>query len=41
MGNYLKEANSDNCTCGADCGENIPDLRCGKEILLNYLEVMM
>jgi len=41
MGDYLKEANSDNCTCGADCGEDVLDLRYGTEILLNYLEVMM
>jgi hypothetical protein len=41
MDDYLKEANSDNCICGADCGETVPDLRCGIEILLNYLEGMM
>jgi len=41
MENSLKEASSDNCMCGADCGETVVDLRYGTEILLNYLEVMM
>ena len=41
MDEYLKDAESYNCMCGADYGETVPDLRCGTKILLSYLEVMM
>jgi len=41
MDDYLKEANSDNCVCGAACGETVLHFRYGTEILSNYREVMM